>query len=378
MRVLYLVPDLFGPPGGIARYCRMVCRALSGTECELTVIALLDQNSARRDARRAFPALKYLPCGGRRMRFVRNALRAARARPDVIFVGHPHFAPLGWLLAKICRARLVTFIYGVDAWKPLSPARRRALGASHQIISISRFTASQAAQNNGIRLEKARLLPNCVDPALSPSGFLPIEKGWNGTSKTATSPSLLTVSRILKSEMHKGHDQVIRALPELLQQFPTLVYNVVGDGEGRPEMEALARQLGVSDAVHFHGVVSDEEMLDFYAGADVFIMPSSREGFGFVFIEAMMQGVPAIGGNRDATPEVIVDGETGFLVDPTSVPSIAQASAQLLGDTALRHRMGQAALLHVEREFNFEKFKTTLLSHLSELGVLCCVLFAAV
>jgi phosphatidylinositol alpha-1,6-mannosyltransferase len=359
MRILYLVADLFGPPGGIPRYCRIICRALSETRADLTVLTLMDETMAGREARKTFPLIHYSTCSGNRLRFLQRAFRAARTRPDVILVGHVHFAPLGWLLSKLLRVPFTTFVYGVDAWEPLSPVRRRALCASDQIISISRFTAHRAALVNGICPQSVRLLPNCVDPKLIADQAL----------KPASSPllSLLTVSRILGSRMGKGHDQVIRALPSLLQRFPNLIYNVVGGGEGRSEMEALALKEGVSHAVRFHGVVSDEEMAGCYASADVFIMPSQREGFGFVFIEAMAQGIPAIGGNKDATPEVIVDGETGYIVDPTSVDAIVDVTARLLSDPNLRQRMGHKALTHVEKEFGFAKFKKALLSHLAEL-----------
>ena len=126
-------------------------------------------------------------------------------------------------------------------------------------------------------------------------------------------------------------------------------------------------QEGAAHAVHFHGVVSEEALRRHYAEASLFIMPSRAEGFGFVFLEAMAQGMPCIGGALDATPEVIVDGETGYLVDPTSVEAIVQAAARLLGDETLRQRMGQSAILHVEQKFSFQHFQQRLLSYLLEL-----------
>lgn len=361
LRILYLTPDLFGLPGGIARYCRMVCRALVESQCQVTTIALLDDPAVRREARTAFPSIRYSSCHGNRRQFVYRALRAARTRPDVILVGHAHFAPLGWLLARLTGARLVTFIYGVEVWNPLSPARQRALCASDLLISISRFTANQAAQANGISLQATRLLPNCVDPILAPSSN-------TAASQTPTSRqtlSLLTVSRILRSEMYKGHEQVIRALPALLQRFPDLVYDVVGDGDGRSEMEELAVQQGVAGAVRFHGVVSDDDVARFYAGADVFTMPSQREGFGFVFIEAMSYGKPVVAGNQDASPEVVSDGETGFCVDPTSVETVGAALARLLENSDLRGRMGEAGKRRVEDLFGFARFHEQLQAFLA-------------
>jgi glycosyltransferase involved in cell wall biosynthesis len=184
--------------------------------------------------------------------------------------------------------------------------------------------------------------------------------------KAADRPSILTVARLTQPS-HKGHEYVLQAMPVLLSQFPRLTYHVVGDGVGRPALEAMADRLGVAHAMWFHGTVSDETLLRLYATASVFVMPSRCEGFGFVFIEAMAQGAPAVGGNVDATPEVIVDGQTGYVVDPTSVDGIVEAVARLLGDETSRQRMGQSAREHVLRNFGYARFRRLLVSYLSEL-----------
>jgi len=126
--------------------------------------------------------------------------------------------------------------------------------------------------------------------------------------------------------------------------------------------------VGVAEVVRFHGTVSETILRKHYAQASLFIMPSRAEGFGFVFLEAMTQGLPAIGGNMDATPEVIVDGETGLLVMPTSVDEIVEAVSRLLRDDELRLRMGEAARRHVARKFSYQGFRRQLFEELSGLA----------
>lgn len=169
------------------------------------------------------------------------------------------------------------------------------------------------------------------------------------------------------AEQYKGHDVVLRAMPELLRRFPDLRYDIVGDGDARPGLQVLAQELGVTEAVRFHGIVSETELQGHYAQASLFIMPSRAEGFGFVFLEAMAQGLPVVAGNMDATPEVVVHGETGLLVDPTSPAQIADAVTALLGDADLRHRMSLAAQRRVKEHFSFPQFRRQLLSILGEL-----------
>ncbi|BCM88564.1 GDP-mannose-dependent alpha-(1-6)-phosphatidylinositol monomannoside mannosyltransferase [Abditibacteriota bacterium] len=356
--ILYIVPDLFGPPSGIARYCRMVCRALTESGHRVTTISLLDQNKARNEAKATFPDMRYCPCSGDRRQFILRALRALQMRPDLILVGHPNFAPLGWGLGLLARAPIVNFIYGVDAWETLSPMRRRALCAGKRLISISRFTAMRSQQVNAIPQERVRILHNCLDPNFQGHAV--------SGARDIDAKSLLTVARMSLQEQYKGHDVVIKALPELLKRFPGLIYHIVGDGDGRPLLESLSKEHGVESAVRFHGVVSEEELIERYQNASVFVMPSRFEGFGFVFLEAMTYGKPVVCGNADASVEVVTDGETGFTVDPTSSQAVGDAVARLLEDNELRAHMGEAAIRRVEEKFGFPHFKEQLLSFLSE------------
>lgn len=338
----------------------MVCQSLLSLPCELTVVSLIDELQALDEAATTFPGMAYWPCRYSRLAFVRKAVeRGLRLQPDIVLVGHVNFAPLGWTLARMTGAKMVTFIYGVDAWIPLSPWRRQAMRRSDQIISISQYTAQRACEVNRILLSKTRLLYNCLDPEFEQPLHL-----RNSENQLA----LLTVARISLADQYKGHDKVILALPMLLTRFPGLVYHIVGDGNGRPALEHLAHATGVAHAVQFHGVVSEASLRQHYARASVFIMPSTGEGFGFVFVEAMAQGVPAIGGTLDATPEVIVDGETGYLVNPNSVTEIAEAVTRLLDNQGLRERMGLAAQQRVAQLFSYQSFRSQLISYLAELA----------
>jgi phosphatidylinositol alpha-1,6-mannosyltransferase len=335
----------------------MVCRALIESGYCVDVVSLLDRDEGAAEAKATYPTLRYFPCVGNRKVFVHRALRALWMRPDVVLVGHPNFAPLGWLLGRISRAKVVNFIYGIDAWEPLGGTRRRALSAAAIIVSISHFTASRSAQVNGIALNKVRILHNCLDPHFA-HGF--------PSEANSRALSLLTVARINLSESYKGHNIVIRALPTLLRRFPDLIYDIVGDGDGRPVLEALAREQGVSESVRFHGVVSEKQLIECYHHASVFVMPSRFEGFGFVFLEAMAYSKAVVCGNEDASVEVVSNGETGFTINALSVEEVGDAVAKLLEDSELRDQMGEAARRLVEEKFGFAAFKGQLLDFLAE------------
>ena len=170
--------------------------------------------------------------------------------------------------------------------------------------------------------EKVKVLPNTVDERFHP-GPKPAEliSHYGLTGKTV----LLTVSRLAAAERYKGHDRVIQALARLLPAHPDLVYVIAGDGDDRSHLEALATEAGVRDSVRFVGHVPDEDLPALYRAADVFVMPSTGEGFGIVFLQAFASGVPVIGGAGDGSRGPLTDGEDGALVSSCVADGVARA-----------------------------------------------------
>ena len=345
--VLYLVPDLIGLPGGIARYCRHVCRALNDAGERTTVVVLRDAPGSDPSAE-GIEVSKYVACGMSKSAFVRRATAAAMSdRPQVILCGHPNFSPLAYSLSRMLGIPFVVFLYGTDSWDRLPGARGWAIERADRWIAISAHTAQLASKQNNLDPQRIDILHNCLDPDFQ----------FTDTDASDREANLLTVSRITNFEPHKGQELVLAAMPHLLEQFPQLIYDVVGDGDRRPALERLAMQLEISDSVRFHGVVTDAELSRFYSKDAVFVMPSTVEGFGFVFAEAMSYGMPAIGGNRDAGAEVIIDGTTGFVIDPESVEALVTAVSGLLGNEATWRRMSAQARRHARSSFAYTLFR---------------------
>src|SRR5262249_51645732 len=158
--------------------------------------------------------------------------------------------------------------------------------------TVSRYTRRRILQWAHVDPGRVRILPNTIRPMFTPgrpsAPFL-ARHGLEGRK------IVLTVSRITKDDKYKGHHRVIEALTTVRAAHPALVYVVVGDGNGRADLERLVRNLDLESSVRFLGTASDVDVLSFYRAASVFIMPSTKEGFGIVFAEAAMVGVPVIG-----------------------------------------------------------------------------------
>lgn len=279
------------------------------------------------------------------------ATLAAAPKASFAYIAHPNLAPLGLLLKLVRpRARYVVATYGTEVWDPLPFIPRMGLRKACAVSTISRFTADKLIENQRLGGDRITVIP-C---ALSAS--------WQKISKTVSFVKppvpgrfLLTVGRLVASERQKGVDVVIRSLPEIVESFPDVHYVVIGDGDDRPRLERLARETGVADRVIFAGAVSDEQLAGYYAFCDVFVMPSRQEGFGIVFLEAMIFGRPVIGGNHGGTPEVIADKVNGYLVDHGDIPTLTDRVKQLLRDQALSRQMGVEGRRRVEQDFTFER-----------------------
>ena len=137
---------------------------------------------------------------------------------------------------------------------------------------------------------------------------------------------------MVSTERYKGYDRVLQALPELIGNYPKLRYLMVGryDEAEKMRLDELINILGLKGIVVFTGIIPDEILADHFRLGDLFVMPSEKEGFGIVFIEAMYYGLPVIAGNKDGSVDALVNGEMGLLVDPGNINEIRVAIRKIL------------------------------------------------
>lgn len=272
-------------------------------------------------------------------------------RPTVVCIGE--LQALSWLSIDL-KARglpVVQFIHGEEittfcASRQLRKEAERSLRNADALIAVSSFTRARLI-DLGAEPARIHLITNGVDTTT----FTPGSRSKSILSRHALHGKkvLLTVARL---EERKGHDTVIRALPQVLASVPEAVYLIVGQGAQLNNLQALVNKLGLSGRVIFAGVVSPDELPDFYRTCDLFVMPNrtlpngDTEGFGLVFLEAAACEKPVIGGLAGGVPDAVINGETGILVDGTSVNATAAAVIRLLRDQPLAEHMSKAGLEH--------------------------------
>jgi phosphatidylinositol alpha-1,6-mannosyltransferase len=176
------------------------------------------------------------------------------------------------------------------------------------------------------------------------------QMGWQGRKV------IITVGRL---QERKGQDMMIRATALLKQQFPEILYAIIGRGDRLESLQALTAELNINDHVQFLTEVTDPQMIQCYQQSDVFILPNRTigndiEGFGMVLVEAQSCGKPVIAGDSGGTKETMLINESGFVIDCTDADSIYTTVAALLEDPDCCAQMGKVGREHVESELDWQ------------------------
>jgi phosphatidylinositol alpha-1,6-mannosyltransferase len=323
MKVLALVTDAFGGEGGIARFNRDLLGAIAAMP-EVERVDVLCRHAPRRDEPLPAKVTQAAATGGRAGFALRALARGAANRYGVVLCGHLHLAPVAVAAAAFARAPLWVQVHGIESWQRPGPLRARAVERAALVTAVSRYTRRRFLEWASVEPHRVRVLPNTVEPRFTPGpkrAALAERLGLRGKH------ALLTVGRLAAAERYKGHERVIGALAQLP---PEVCYLVVGDGDDRARLEALAREQGVATRVVFTGHVAHEELPDYYRLADAFVMPSSGEGFGIVYLEAAACGLPVLGSRAAGAVDALADGAIGAFA-PADTAGLAQALGDVLG-----------------------------------------------
>ncbi len=283
---------------------------------------------------------------------------AVRERPRLLQVATVYDGLPALMMSRVTGWPIVVWAHGNEILSLRDESYSRpgqALRTAARVIANSRFTR-QLLLDAGVREERIRIFhPRCDATTFTP-GDPAAARASLGIA--AEGLVILSVGGLVE---RKGHDMVLQALPALLGEFPTLQYLIVGDGPHRPTLEARAHRFGVMDRVRFEGRVPQEQLPDYYRASDVVALVSRHrdaehdvEGFGIVFLEAAATGRPSVAGRSGGIEDAVVEGETGFLVDPASVEDTAAAIGRLLRDRDLAMRMGEAGRRRVVAGFTWE------------------------
>ncbi len=361
-RVLLVTNDFPPRRGGIQSYLEQFVVRLAG-EHEFTVYAPTWKGAEDYDRAAAFRVVRHpttlmLPQPG-----VERRMRELIAAHDIEAVWFGAAAPLA-LLASRARAagaqRILASTHGHEVgWSmlPVARAALRRIGDTTDVVTyVSRYTRGRFAAAFGPRARLEHLPPGVDTERFRPDPAA--RAALRERHGLAGRPVVTCISRLVP---RKGQDMLIEAWPQIRRRVGGAALVIVGGGPHAEALRTLAADRGVADDVVFTGSVPGTELPGYYAMGDVFAMPCRTrgggldvEGLGIVFLEASATGIPVIAGRSGGAPETVLDGETGRVVDGRSRDQIADAVAELLGDTALAARLGAAGRRWITSEWNWD------------------------
>lgn len=360
-KILFLTLRVFSVAGGIERVCRIAGKALyefsDGPDADYNVYSMYGKSS---DVNvQYFPAENFHGFAINKPSYTISSFKKG-IKSDIVILSHINLLLIGFLIKVFSpKTKLVLIAHGIEVWIILPGWKKNMLKKTDCILAVSNYTKEKMIALNHLDPEKITVLNNCLDPFLPKPGN--DKKDENLMKKYGLSENdtvLATLSRFSITEKYKGYDEVIKVIHLLSQDYPNLKYLLIGkyDAEEKNRINQLIEESNLANAVIFAGYIPDEELASHYNLADIFIMPSKKEGFGIAFIEAMYYGKPVIAGNKDGSVDALLNGKLGLLVNPDSEEEISQALRKIISNRQQYLPNHQLLMQH----FSYEVYKNNL------------------
>jgi len=272
-------------------------------------------------------------------------------RYDTFIFAHVNLAPLATFLKLLNRKCKIIFItHGIEVWKKLPKSVEKIMNQS-KVLTVSNFSKNELLKYNP-NLKDIVVFPNCIK--------------LQDTTKILDNPynenefNILSVTRLTKGEEFKGIDTMIKTLPFLIKCIPNIKYSVIGKGEDTIRLKQIAKDLNVEKYVDFLGFVDDINA--YYQHCDLFSLPSKKEGFGIVYLEAMQYKKPVIGCNFGGSTDVIKNNETGMLSKYNDFEEISKFIIKLYNNKTKNILLGENGYIHFINNFTYQHYKNNLIN----------------
>ncbi len=369
-RICVVVAGLDATPGGIAVVSRNLLEAIlsqSDASGPVEVLSFLEYDADRPGW---LPeTVHFRGYARRRLAFsaalLWSALKRSRFIVDHVTLALPllPFMVTGWV-------RIAVLAHGSESWRRIRRTSRCTFRHAVVVLANSSYTAGKM-RSRGVRGNIVAcplgLAGDVVlrESAPSSPGERPVLQAVDGETRRLSHQAFLLVGRMLASEREKGHDQLLAALPQVQRHYPDAQLVFVGPGDDRERLAHCARELGIAHAVFMLGFMQRAALDRIHAAAYAYTMPSRQEGFGLAYLEAMNYGKACLGSSNDGAADVIVDGETGLLLDdPEDIAKLVEALLRLLGNPAATARMGRAGFERLHAQFTTQQYRQRVLSAL--------------
>lgn len=363
-KILFLTLETFSGTGGIQKMNRTLSYTLSQlgkkNHWDVTVYASNDEQADLLP--KYLPAANFKAFKKNKLNYIWHSLKAGM-NSDLIILSHVHLSSIGCLIRLLnpaCKIWLIT--HGVEVWRPLKLWKKAIWGIADQIICVSNFTKRKIVEMHPVDPNRCVVLNHALDPFTKlPDFFVKPAHLLKSYDLLAHDKVILSLSRITSTEKFKGYEQTIKAVSRIKESFPNVKYILAGPYEENEKTRIL--QLIKDEQLESNfiltGYLEETALADYFLMADLFVMPSKKEGFGIVFIEAMAFGLPVICGNADGSVDAIRNKEMGTAIDPDDSALLEKTIRQKLANPltiAERKSIQQQCLKH----FNAQDYSNAL------------------
>lgn len=329
--MLFLTLDTFNKTGGIQKVCRALAYTLSiikkSTSENISSFKTRSLYDKEADERYV-PAKQFKGFNGSKISFLINAVFEG-LKVKTIIISHINLIIIALFIKLIRRkTQIIMLAHGIEVWRKI-PRWKQCFIQSHvKVWAVSNYTAQILERNHQISPANIEVLNNALDPFFDiPHQFKKPRQLLDRYGLNENQSILLSITRLSKHETEKGYDKVIGLLPLVINEFPNLHYLLCGklDTEEKHRLEQLIEKESLKQHISLVDFIPDEQMAMHYLLADTFILPSKKEGFGLVFIEAAACGCKIISGNIDGSIDAMLNGELGRMVNPDKPQEIKEA-----------------------------------------------------
>lgn len=368
--ILFLTLKVFSATGGIEKVCRVAGKSMYEFSLQyqkrFTILSMHDQT---RDAENNlyFPAEYFQGFSAKKALFVTAAVKKGMAARLVV-LSHINLLPAAWLIKKFSPStKILLLAHGIEIWGALSRSKEKMLSCVNHIVGVSNYTKKRVMDDHHFHPSKCSVINNCLDPFLvSPQNIEIPQSLYERYGLKSGDKIVFTLTRLSSREKYKGYDKVIDAISKLNRS--DIKYLLAGrcDEQEKIKITKQVAALGLQDNVILAGFIPDNELAAHFMMSDVYVMPSTKEGFGIVFIEAMYYGLPVVGGNADGTVDALLQGRLGKLVAPNDVDEIINAISDILNGSNYRWPERKLLMENFSYDVYKEQFNQVLLEILEK------------
>jgi phosphatidylinositol alpha-1,6-mannosyltransferase len=344
------------PPqrGGVARYLAELVKTSQG-EMEVIVPSVIPAKAGIQDEKNSSHGMdSRLRGNDKRIRWWTLVPLCLKQKGKTILVSHVF--PVGtaaWISRLLGGPEYAVLFHGMDLRQVNGGIKKWILKQICQNAKALYMNSHSTRKDALKRIPQFRPMPVVITPGAESIAFLARQDARRKLAVDQDIPIVISIARLVP---RKGIDMALRAMARI-QKDRDVSYVVIGDGPDRERLLSIAEE----NKTHVTWIrdASDEEKWVWLAAADVFVLPvrdegDDVEGFGIVFLEAALASIPSIAGNSGGASEAVLEGETGFLVDPHSVDEIAAGIEKVIWHEELRDQLGKRGRSRALHEFDWK------------------------